>query len=225
MTVAVIFTGLKRFYNSTKSNHAGVLHALEKKYGITVYDQYRDTANPNCPFDQSGKVQVWDLLTARDQVNEDIIVKIRSDVYFTNSSIDVLCKEIDEVIAGNTDVVYLGIDFLHDYDKIHKRENARDCKKVTDFVIVARKNSLDDTDKVTAVLSTAVKDKSGNKTFFNILRSEARAVKVSCQMYLVRQEYNTLDNWQIYWDWCQQYRKSEQAQEWVKNNQQLIGTF
>jgi hypothetical protein len=225
MAIAVIFTGLKRFYTSTQPNHDKILQVLRKKYGIVLYNQYRETANSICPFEQSGKVQVWDLLTARDQVNEDVIVKIRSDVYFTNSSIDVLCKEIDAVIAGDTDVVYLGIDFLHDYDKIHKRENARNCKKVTDFVIVARKNSLENTDTVTAALSTTVKSKSGNKTFFKILKPEARAIKVSCQMYLVRKEYSILDNWQIYWDWCQHYRKSEQAQEWVKNNRQLIGTF
>jgi len=225
MAIGIIQIGLKRFSETTKTNHKKLYDTLSKKYGISVYDFYRNSADPQCPFDQSGKVQVYDFFTACKKVNEDIVVKIRSDVYLTRNAIDVVCKEIDNVIAGETDVVYLGIDFLNDYNQTHKRENARHCAKITDFMIIARKNKIANSDEIISAMKNNVKDKSGNKTFFLILGPDAVATKVSCQMYLVRKEYSDFDNWQIYWDWCQQYRKSEAAQEWVKNNASLIRSF
>ncbi len=225
MAIAVVFVGLSRFNSVTKPNHLELLNLLDKKYGVTVYNFYRETDNPDCPFHESGKVQVFDFLTSRDKVKEDIMLKIRSDVFFTKTSIDIVCREIDQIIEGNNDVAYMGLDFLLGYDKEYQRDNARDVKKITDFVIAARCNSVEETEKVIHILANHVKDKSGNKTFFNLLKPESRAVKVSCQMYLVRKSYKILDNWEIYWDWCQQYKKSEIAQEWVKNNKEIINSF
>lgn len=227
MTIGVMFTGLKRFVNTTKANHQQVLDILDRRFGIETYNYFRDSTDPACPFDQSGKVQVYDFLTGKDKVKQQVFVKIRSDVYFTGSSIDVLCKEINNVLSHESDIVYMGIDFMNDYSAVHKREDARTVHghKVTDFVIVARKDKVADTDTIINLMKNNVKDKSGNKTFNLIMTDSAVAKKVSCQMYLVRKDYSTYDNWQIYHDWCMQYQKSEQAQNWVKNNQDLIRTF
>jgi hypothetical protein len=226
-TLGVMFIGLKRFTKTTKSNHKKVLEVLEKKYGANIYDFFRDDANPNCPFDQSGKIQVWDFFKGAAQVKEEILIKIRSDVYFTDSAIAALCKEIDNVIAEETDIVYMGIDFMNDYSAVHKREDARSVKghKVTDFVVVARKDKLANGDDVIELMRHSVKDKSGNKTFNLIMSESAKATKVSCQMYLVRKEYEKYDNWQIYWDWCSQYHKSPDAQKWVWENVNTIRGF
>ena len=69
------------------------------------------------------------------------------------------------------------------------------------------------------------KGKSGNKTFNLIVIESANATKVSCQMYLVRKEYDKYDNWDIYWDWCSQYIKSPDAQKWVLENVNTIRGF
>lgn len=225
MAIGIMQIGLKRFYETTKSNHKKLYDTLAKRYEIKIYDFYRQGPDASCPFDQSGKVQVYDFFKGCKNVNEDIVIKIRSDVYLTRNAIDVVCKELDNVIAGESDIVYLGIDFLNDYNQIHKRENARHCAKITDFLIIARKNKLADGEEIISAMKSNVKDKSGNKTYFLILGPDAIATKVSCQMYLVRKEYNNFDNWQIYWDWCQQYRKSELAQEWVRSNAELIRSF
>jgi hypothetical protein len=227
MTIGVMFTGLKRFVNTTKSNHQQVLDILDQRFGIEIYNYFRDSADPACPFDQSGKVQVYDFLTGKDKVKQQVFVKIRSDVYFTGSSIDVLCKEIDAVLSHESDIVYMGIDFMNDYSAIHKREDARTVHghKVTDFVIVARKDKVADTDTIIEMLKSSVKDKSGNKTYNLILTESAIAKKVSTQIYILRKEYSECDNWQIYWDWCSQYLKSPVAQDWVKNNADTIRSF
>jgi hypothetical protein len=192
-----------------------------------IYDFFRDDAHPDCPFDQSGKVQVWDFFKGADQIKEEIIIKIRSDVYFTDSSIVALCKEIDNVISGESDIAYMGIDFMNDYSAVHKREDARSVKghKVTDFVIVARKDKLANSADVIESMRHSVKDKSGNKTFNLIMSETAKATKVSCQMYIVRKDYDKYDNWQIYWDWCSQYNKSPDAQKWVLENVNTIRGF
>lgn len=219
--------GLRRFYDTAKSNHKKLYDTLNKRYGIVVYDFYRDTADPECPFDLSGKVQVWDFLKAKDKIIEDIIVKIRSDVYLTRTAIDVICTEIDNVISKESDIVYMGIDFMNDYSAVHKREDARTVHghKVTDFVIIARKDKISNSDETIDILGKSVKDKSGNKTFNLIMSESAVAKKVSTQMYILRKDYSDYDNWQIYWDWASQYLKSPVAQEWVKNNAETIRGF
>jgi hypothetical protein len=227
MAIGIIQIGLKRFYNTAKPNHKKLYDTLTKRYGITVYDFYRDVADPNCPFDQSGKVQVYDFLKAKDHVKEDVFIKVRSDAYFTRTSIDIICKEIDNVISGESDIVFMGIDFMNDYAAIHKREDARTVHghKVTDFVVVARKDKVTDTEETIELLRHSVKDKSGNKTYNLILTESAIAKKVSTQIYILRNEYAECDNWQIYWDWCSQYLKSPVAQEWVINNKDIIRGF
>jgi len=227
MAIGIIQIGLKRFYDTAKPNHKKLYDTLNKRYGITVYDFYRDTTDPKCPFYQSGKVQVYDFLKAKNHVKEEVFIKVRSDAYFTRTSIDIICKEIDNIIAGESDIVFMGIDFMNDYAEIHKREDARTVHghKVTDFVVVARKDKVADTDEIIDLLSHSVKDKSGNKTYNLILTHDAIAKKVSTQIYILRKEYSECDNWQIYWDWCSQYRKSPVAQDWVKNNADTIRSF
>ncbi len=227
MAIGIIQIGLKRFYSTAKANHKKLYDTLSKRYGITVYDYYRDAADPACPFDQSGKVQVYDFLRAKDTVKEDIFIKVRSDVYFTRTAIETVCAEIDNVIAGESDIVFMGIDFMNDYAAVHKREDARTVNghKVTDFVVVARKDKVADTNTIIELLKSSVKDKSGNKTYNLILSESAIAKKVSTQMYILRKDYADYDNWQIYWDWSSQYLKSPVAQDWVKNNADTIRGF
>ena len=78
----------------------------------------------------------------------------------------------------------MGIDFMNDYAEIHKREDARTVHghKVTDFVVVARKDKVADTDEIIDLLNHSVKDKSGNKTY-NLILTEYLLVIVL--MYLL----------------------------------------
>ena len=119
---------------------------------------------------------------------------------------------------------FIGIDFLNHYDKVHHRESAALYKKNPDFVVIANRHSLDSEPVILERLH-GPKHKSGNVMFKYIMLPDARAARVSCQMYLLRKDYDEPSNWQIYHDWCSEYRKSEAAQTWVLNNQALIGTF
>lgn len=225
MNIALVYIGHARHQKTSKNNHKELLELLQSKYQVNVYNFIKTDINPECPFDTSGGVQVWDFLTACDRVPEDIVIKIRTDVWFTKSAMENTLFELVEIAEGRNDIAFLGLDFTTHYDQLLVRNNARVGKKVTDFIIIARKSELEPLDSVVAKLKSS-KDKSGNKMFRAIMNATSRAVNTSCQMYLLRYDYKEPNNWQIYSEWAVELKpKSAPAWEWVKNNQQLIGTF
>jgi hypothetical protein len=225
MNIALVYIGHARHQQTSKNNHKKLLELLQSKYTVTVYNFLKTEANPLCPFDTSGGVQVWDFLTACERVPEDIVIKIRTDVWFTKSAMENTLVELAEIAEGRNDIAFLGLDFTTYYDQLMVRNNARVGKKVTDFVIIARKSELEPLDSVVAKL-TAAKDKSGNKMFRAIMNTTARAVNTSCQMYLLRYDYKEPNNWQIYSEWAVELKpKSAPAWEWITQHKELIQDF
>jgi hypothetical protein len=221
MAISVVYIGQRKFDKTSRANHSKLFELLKIKYEINVYDFTRSGLSTTGPFQSSGGVQVWDFLQAVKQVKEDIIIKLRTDTWFTNSSMPVILNELDEIVNNNNDVAFMGVDFTNHYNKLHERTDATN-KKVTDFAIIARRSSLDTEESIVTRLN-GPKHKSGNVMFKYILAPDARAVSVSCQMYLLRKDYDTPSNWQIYSDWTSEYYKSEAAQQWVANNKKFIG--
>jgi len=221
MAIAVVYIGQRKFDATSRTNHDRLFELLRTKYEINVYDFTRSGPSTTGPFQSSGGIQVWDFLQAVKQVEEDIIIKLRTDTWFTTNSMSVVISELDEIVNGNNDVAFMGVDFTNHYDKLHERSDATN-KKVTDFAIIARRSSLDTEDSIVTRLN-GPKHKSGNVMFKYILAPDARAVNISCQMYLLRKDYDVPNNWQIYSDWTSEYYKSEAAQQWVANNKKFIG--
>jgi len=221
MAIAVVYIGQRKFDKTSKANHQALIELLKTQYAVNVYDFTRQGPSTDGPFTSSGGVQVWDFLQAVKSVKEDVIIKLRTDLWFTTSSMSVVLSELDEIVNGNNDVAFMGVDFTNHYDKLHERSDATN-KKVTDFAIIARRSSLDTEESIVTRLN-GPKHKSGNVMFKYILAPDARAVNISCQMYLLRKDYDTPDNWQIYSDWTSEYYKSESAQQWVANNRKFIG--
>lgn len=221
MAIAVVYIGQRKFDKTSTANHQALIELLRTQHTVNVYDFTRPGPSTTGPFQSSGGVQVWDFLQAVKSVDEDIVIKLRTDLWFTRSSMPVVLSELNEVVNGNNDVAFMGVDFTNHYDKLHERNDATN-KKVTDFAIVARRSSLDTEESIVARLH-GPKHKSGNVMFKYILALDARAVSVSCQMYLLRKDYDAPSNWQIYSDWTSEYYKSETAQQWVANNRKFIG--
>jgi hypothetical protein len=221
MAIAVVYIGQRKFDNTSTANHQALIELLKTQHVVNVYDFTRQGPSTDGPFTSSGGVQVWDFLQAVKSVKEDIIIKLRTDLWFTINSMSVVLSELNEIVNGNNDVAFMGVDFTNHYDKLHERSDATN-KKVTDFAIIARRSSLDTEESIVTRLN-GPKHKSGNVMFKYILAPDARAVNISCQMYLLRKDYDTPDNWQIYSDWTSEYYKSESAQQWVANNRKFIG--
>lgn len=221
MAIAVVYIGQRKFDKTSTANHQALIELIKTQHTVNVYDFTRPGPSTSGPFQSSGGVQVWDFLQAVKQVKEDIVIKLRTDLWFTRNAMSVVLSELGEVVNKNNDVAFMGVDFTNHYDKLHDRTDATN-KKVTDFAIIARITSLDTEQSIVTRLN-GPKHKSGNVMFKYILAPEARAVSVSCQMYLLRKDYDTPSNWQIYSDWTSEYYKSETAQQWVANNKKFIG--
>lgn len=221
MAIAVVYIGQRKFDKTSTANHQALIALLKTQHIVNVYDFTRPGPSTLGPFQSSGGVQVWDFLQAVKSVDEDIVIKLRTDLWFTRNSMPVVLSELNEVVNGNNDVAFMGVDFTNHYDKLHDRIDATN-KKVTDFAIIARRTSLDTEESIVTRLN-GPKHKSGNVMFKYILAPKIRAVSVSCQLYLIRKDYDTPNNWQIYHDWTSEYYKSETAQQWVANNKKFIG--
>lgn len=221
MAIAVVYIGQRKFDKTSTANHQALIELLRTQHTVNIYDFTRPGPSTDGPFTSSGGVQVWDFLQAVKSVDEDIIIKLRTDLWFTRNSMAVVASELNEIVNGNNDVAFMGVDFTNHYDKLHERSDATN-KKVTDFAIISRRSSLDTEESVVTRLN-GPKHKSGNVMFKYILAPDARAVNISCQMYLLRKDYDTPTNWQIYSDWTSEYYKSETAQQWVANNRKFIG--
>jgi hypothetical protein len=228
--IAVVFIGLARYTQTTNQNHEKVLGILDKKFGIKRYNFYRNEPIVGCPFIRTGTIQVYDFIESLEKVTEDIVVKFRSDIYFTDTSIDVLVSEIEKIIKKENDLAYIGLDFNDSYDQKYARFDARKVDKVTDFVIIAKKSLIPNKSYIIQFLHDCEKNpvvsSSGNYTYFVLINEKTKAAKISTQLYLVRKEYESCENWQIYYDWCSQYKiKSPFAYEWVENNKKIINKF
>jgi len=224
MAIGIAYIGQRRFDKTSKPNHKKLFKQLSEKYQLKIYDFIKDAPNLDCPFTSSGGVQVWDFLNAKDSVAEDIFIKLRSDLWFTRSSINVMMEYVGKVADGELDIVFLGLDFLNACDKTCQEYPVHGAKKITDFVIISRKSAIVKNDTVIAQLS-GPKHKSGNQMFRAIVKSDVKAISVSCQIYLLRKNYENPNNWQLYKEWTDEYRKSQASQEWVKNNKKIIETF
>jgi hypothetical protein len=223
--IAIVYIGQRRFQETTKQNHKKFLTELSKEFKIKIYDFIKDAPDPACPYDRSGTVQVWDFVHAIEKVQEEIVIKLRTDVWFTDSSIRVVIQELKKIVEKSLDLAYFGINLRHHYSAEYHISNAQHEKKVMDFIIIARKNKLRSSQDIINSLSSTIKEQSGNKFFRLLMTPDTIAVSISCQMYLVRKDLNNATNWQVLSDWCSEYRKLEQAQDWVKHNSLSIGKF
>jgi len=223
--IAIVYIGQRRFQETTKQNHKKFLTELSKEFKIKIYDFIKDAPDPACPYDRSGTVQVWDFVHAIEKVQEEIVIKLRTDVWFTDSSIRVVIQELKKIVEKSLDLAYFGINLRHHYSAEYHMSNAQHEKKVMDFIIIARKNKLRSSQDIINSLSSTIKEQSGNKFFRLLMTPDTIAVSISCQLYLVRQSYTFTENWQIINDWVSEYRKTDDGLEWIKNNRIIINKF
>ena len=238
--IAVIYIGEKKFEETSLANHTELFNLIESKYNLKIYDFTKDkreqfgmledrfrskSSNTACPYTTSGGIQVWDFLQACNQTTEDFIIKIRTDMWFTKTSMQVVLNELEYIITGQKDIVFMGLDFAKGYDKIYTETVVDENVKVPDFLIVARRSKLAPSSVILERLNTPLKVKSGNIMYKYIIDSVSRAVAISCQIYLIRKEYEIPNNWQIYSVWVQQYFRLTEALAWVTDNKEIIEEF
>ena len=231
--IAIVYIGERRHEAVTRQRHAIFAKRLDSRYGCDVHWFTHDNEQlqrDKHPYPEAGAMQVTDFCKARDILNGqyDILIKMRTDLWITDTAWPVLFEEVDRVIDGETDIGYVGYNFLEHYDKVLSRKNADDVKKVQDFIVIAKATAVVPTEDLFARLGKNAWKKriNGNKIWRYIRAEDAPAETVSTQIYLIREERKEYTNWQLLWDWFSKKKDAPaHSMEWLEEEQDTINRF
>jgi hypothetical protein len=258
-TIAIFYTGdIRHNQEIAKQNHQRLIDRIGELASVHVYYFTRnDPQRGACPYDppegdphdnvyrrgQGGAVQVWDFMRGVQRTTEDIVMKLRTDLWFTDTSIDAICFDLQEMIAGRSGIAYFGSDWVNKTagavnDRLPVHIDFHNL--IQDFVVLARRDSLKSFQDVIDSLNTLNPNKrrSGNKTFrfiiptvhepwrpdaemlsSNGLRKQLTTVhRVLCQIWLIRQDYAEYPSDNIVCrDYIQSYIADDKAKMGKKN--------
>jgi hypothetical protein len=228
--IAVFYTGdVRHNQEFTRQNHARLIERLGGIAPVQVYDFTRgDPDRGQCPYDpppdiddpdnnyrrgQGGAVQVWDFMRAVQRTTEPVIVRLRTDLWFTPSSIDVTVDAVRQVFDQRLGIAYLGSDWVNEGTAgvVDQRITLHDSDPhVQDFVVAAQRICLRDFDSVIQKIESISpgKRRSGNK-MFRFIYNQPRSFEIQrilCQIWLVRQTYSVMpDDDLVCRDYLQSY--------------------
>lgn len=250
MKLAIFYTGDIR--HNTKVTYENHNLLFEKIKEIIPYEVYYFTRNDPergiCPYDppidqhdpdnvyrrgQGGAVQVWDFLRGVQRTTEKYVMRLRTDVWFTDSAMTVICDEIKQLIAGESDICYFGSDWINaNAGSVNNRLPVHiDLDNtIQDFVVLANREKLKSFDQCIVDINSTNPNKrrSGNKIFRYIIPTDntvvgvrtqyAKVFRVLCQIWLVRKNYDEYpsDN-EVCKDYIQSYIADNKAKAGKKN--------
>ena len=224
--IDVVYTGdIRHNQKLRKENHSLLLKELKKLGEVKISAFYNGEGEKhftNCPFNRGGRdaywhpdnlrrgqgggVQVWQYLNAIRLTNNPYVIRLRNDNWFTESSVEVIIKELKQILNGKNDLSYFGSNWLEGNMGVEYQVMTK-IKGVEDFVIAAKREALNSYDNVIAKLKSIGVNhlRSGNKCFEFISNSKKRH-KVLCRIYLTRQTYeNYPSDKQVCYDYLISY--------------------
>jgi hypothetical protein len=219
--ISIFYIGLDRFSQLTQANHQRLFDELAKIAPINIHKFLQPGfSRAECPVTggvgTAGGLQTWDFMKAVQQVNGDIVIKLRSDVWFCESAYQHVIDEVRAIMSNQYDVAYIGANAQANYDRPFVKWSAPEHKKVPDFVIVARRSAVMDIDRVTKHLAEAGDVANGNKTFKIITKDLSRSVCINNYTFLIRDARTPLDDWNIGLEFYKSYAHGgEAATHWV----------
>ncbi len=99
MSLGFVYTGEKRFEKIGRENHNLLFNTLSEFTSFSIYDQCKNDRK-NDDFKLSALNQIWDFYKALPVVKERIVVKMRTDIWFSKSSIPHVINEILATLQG-----------------------------------------------------------------------------------------------------------------------------
>lgn len=227
MKISMIYTGDVRGNHLWMArNHLPLIMELQKICEVESLDFTKSSAKRgDNPYDhkepdikyrrgEGGAVQLWDLVHAIDNCDGDIIIKMRTDIWFEESAVMAVVESVKKIIEDEIDAVYLGSDWLngHHGQRFEIEDMTSATKLTPDFCIVARRSSIRASDKIRQQIADTKpqKRRSGNKTF-RWLMTEGREMTgrtkmIFCRIWLIRKFYEDWpDDWEVVRDYIQSY--------------------
>jgi len=191
MDIGFVYTGERRFENIGKENHKQLFNALSEFTAFNIYDECKDDRS-NDEFTLSAPNQIWDFYKALPKVKEQIVIRMRTDIWFSKSSIPHVINEILATQQGQRNFTLVGAELDSHYNKEYTTYDLPEVKKqkrktkTADFMTIVNRDVLKPKEDIYKWLKTE-KSKSGNRLWQKIRYGEG---KYSFgQIYLIRHNY------------------------------------
>jgi hypothetical protein len=202
INVAILYIGHSRFKDLSLLNHKKLIDAISTKFKVTIYNFTQPILDRSeCLFTSSGGIQLWDFYTSIDKIKEDVIIKIRTDLFFTDSSITAIISELTQIAYYQIDVSFLGLGLLSEhfdsniYEEKFYSYSYRKNGKVLDWIVIVNKKFISTKEIVFEDLTTGKSSRngSGNYTWKLIVKSPLDTNVVCCHTALIRKLYKNED--------------------------------
>ena len=194
MKLSLVYVGLPRYEKLGRTNHKSFLKKLNDIAEVTVYDYTQPKLDrTDCPFDVPAQLQLWDFYKILELVPDNIIIKIRTDIWFTDDAVDIIISKIKEFNEKEWDILFIGDDHENtDTELNFFIQPTIDYKKssVKDLIVVARKNKILSYDEY-FIKSDSIKNKyNGNLLFKCIISNFDQSYTLGTKIFLIKKEYN-----------------------------------
>ena len=229
MSLGFVYTGEKRFEKIGRENHKLLYNTLSEFTQFSIYDQCK-VNRKNDEFKLSAPNQIWDFYMALPYVKERIVVRMRTDIWFSKSSIPHVINEILATLQGKRSFTLIGSElkkhYNNEYDTYdlpefkvgHKSDKSK--VKTADFITIADREALRPRYEIYNMLKTE-KSKSGNRLWQRIRKGPG---KYSFgQIYLIRANYKPkhLNDKYMGYQFAEGYNKSKHKEALKFYNEHL----
>jgi len=191
MDIGFVYTGERRFESIGRENHKQLFNALSEFTAFNIYDECKDDRS-NDEFTLSAPNQIWDFYKALPKVKEQIVIRMRTDIWFSKSSIPHVINEILATQQGQRNFTLIGAELDRHYNNEYATYDLPEVKKqkrktkTADFMTIVNRDVLKPKEDIYKWLKTE-KSKSGNRLWQKIRYGEG---KYSFgQIYLIRHNY------------------------------------
>ena len=191
MDIGFVYTGERRFESIGRENHKQLYNAISEFTAFNIYDECKDDRS-NDEFTLSAPNQIWDFYKALPKVKEQIVIRMRTDIWFAKSSIPHVINEILATQQGQRNFTLIGAELDRHYNNEYATYDLPEVKKqkrktkTADFMTIVNRDVLKPKEDIYKWLKTE-KSKSGNRLWQKIRYGEG---KYSFgQIYLIRHNY------------------------------------
>lgn len=180
MKISMIYTGdIHGNHMWMARNHLPLIMELQKICEVETLNFTNDSDQP------------LDFMQAIDRSNGDIVIKMRTDMWFEESAVNAVVESVNKIIEGDIDTVYLSGDWLNGYrgQRFEVKEMTQATEQRSDLCVVTKRSqSLSDSAKM-----------------------------VFCRIWMIRKFYEDWpEDWQVCRDYIQSYLVDNQVEDPVQ---------
>jgi hypothetical protein len=204
-SIAVLYIGERRYSDMTADNHQRFLDALTKKHTYSVYDvthAYRTWSAQGLCGEQA---QILDTHHALKQMQEPVVIKMRTDIWICPWEIDYIISMIDRVVNGALDFVYIGPYLVLDpEDREHMMiKQDTGLRWVHDHLVIFQAQQANDVEWLFKHFPE-IDNYNWNRGWYMLAKNDSICLISHCDVYLVRKKLDQPCHYQIVEDWYAQ---------------------